>query len=651
MSLATLRLFKALPIDGNSRKIVALGAISQKAANLRTIPKGFVFAPDVLATYPILDGLINDVDGAFGVDPEALNKSFHKSFSQVRDASMRQLYYEQMANYFSTYGREFLGIYDADRVFIPAERLDVPAIDVETFSLVVIRGLTTDELRVALLDFLSLGVALSEQSVKDALDVASLVSLSDEEIETVKNREVKVGLYELYGKVPANPVEFLRYVVYRTTGDTLLIKNAKAIAALKEGVATHNVGLLFNRYASEHGLDRLGEVFLRFKPLFLALRADKALRPTINKIRRSAERNHKPLAPDYLNSVTALVKADSTFKRTGFDLARLQSELANPNVNIFRKIRLAQALRVRTAPDLDSIVYKVRNGKSYATDFAPLSRNMINDFTATYHVVLQDIAKSLSGLADRKVYIPDGIVYGLPSTEKQFVGNFPAGTYVQVGPRQALVAGVYWEDQDGYRVDLDLAASNVGGKIGWDGAWRRGTSGAQVLFSGDNTSAPHGASEVFWFDPAVDGSWLMSLNYYNFNADKPVPYKIVIGTADADDINKNFVINPNRLLASAPAVIDEYQQNIGLIVADPIGGHRFYFGQVNVGGGISARHGVNAERARRFMQVSLQSAPTLNDVLYYSGAILVDHVEQADEGFDLSPAAIDKTTFLALLSS
>jgi hypothetical protein len=612
-----------------------------------------VFAPEVLANYPDLNTLIQHVDDLYGADPEALNKSFHKSFAKVRDTSMRRAVIEQMLHYFSTYGAESLGMYDADRIFVPAERLDVPGIDVDKFSFVVIRGLTADELKTALIDLLASGVALSEQSVADCLEVASLVRLSDDEIETVKNREVKVGLYELYGKVPANPVEFLRYVVYRTTGSTLLIKSKGAVAALKEGVRTHKVLPLFNLYANEHGLNRLAEIFLRFKPLFLALREDAALRPTINKIRRLAEANHRPLAPDYLNSVTALIKQGDDFGgKIGVELSRLRDELENPNVNIFRKIRLAQALRVRTNPELNSIVYRVRNGKSYATDFPRLSRTQIDDATTSYNVVLMDIAKSLSpALLNRKVYIPDGVVYGLPATEKQFVGNFPAGTYVQAGPNQPLVAGIYWKDQGSTWIDLDLSIANVDGKVGWDGAYRRGRSGAQVLFSGDNTSAPNGASEVFWFDAAVEGSWLMSVNYYNFNPSVPVPYKIVVGTADAKDISKNFVIDPNRLLASAPAVIDTHQQNLGLVVAEADGAHRFYLGQDNVGGGISSRHGINAERSRRFMQVAMQSAPTLNDVLYYAGAVMVDAVDQADEGYDLSPSAIDKTTILSLLSA
>ncbi len=253
-----------------------------------------------------------------------------------------------------------------------------------------------------------------------------------------------------------------------------------------------------------------------------------------------------------------------------------------------------------------------------------------------YDIVLASIARDLRPSLDGKlVYIPQGLVYGLPATEKQFTGNLPAGTYAYVEPGASLVAGVYWEDQGGHRIDLDLAVAN-----------RRD----EVLFSGDNTSAPHGASEVFYFAETAEGSWLMSVNYYNFRESVPVPFKIIVGSADPKAIKSNFVMDPNLTLASAPAVMDTNQQNLGVIVADPKGGHRFYFSGTNTGGGISSRHDHNAERARKFTALSMQSAPTLNDILLWAGAGLVSNPEDADEGLDLTPASIDKTTILSVLS-
>ncbi|GAG61291.1 unnamed protein product, partial [marine sediment metagenome] len=67
------------------------------------------------------------------------------------------------------------------------------------------------------------------------------------------------------------------------------------------------------------------------------------------------------LPEDYLNEITAKIKKGETI-----DKDKLKSELER--VNVFRKIRLAYALRFRVK-DVDSILYRIRNGKAYATDF------------------------------------------------------------------------------------------------------------------------------------------------------------------------------------------------------------------------------------------------------------------------------------------
>jgi hypothetical protein len=112
------------------------------------------------------------------------------------------------------------------------------------------------------------------------------------------------------------------------------------------------------------------------------------------------------------------------------------------------------------------------------------------------------------------------------------------------------------------------------------------------------------------------------------------------------------------LTATATLSAADRQHNLGMVVGKPSGKLsknnapiRFYLGMANLGGGASSRHDVNAERARKFMEASLYSAPTLNEVLYLSRATLVDHAEQADEGYDLSPSVIDKTSILSLLSA
>lgn len=652
-TLATLRLFKALPVG--TKKVLGYRA-NLYEINLKTIPMGFVLAPEVTEAYPNTDTVVREVDSLYGVNPEDLNKTLHKSFNKVATASFYRLLAEQVVHYYTTYGAEALGVYDPDNVYMPSERLDVPPIDSKEFPLTVIRGLTPDELRAALLNLLVSGVALSEQSVEDALSVASSVSLTDDEIEEIKNREVKIGLYELYGKVPADPAEFLRLVVYKTTGSTLLIKSKGAVTAVAEGATAHNVLPLFNRYAQAHGLETLSKIFLRYKPLFLALRSDASMRPVVNRIRRLAVQNHQPMKQDYLNSVTADIK-NGGLSGGGLRYGLLRHALSDSNVNIYRKIRLARALAVRLDPNLDAALYRVRNGKSFATTMTPFNRQESLEAMQAYATVMESIAESLAPVVDgKRIYIPAGVNYGLPSTEKQFTGTLPAGTYVEFdaanGLGMGMVAGIYWEDQSGHRVDLDLSVSNLDGKFGWDGNYR--STDREVLFSGDVTSAPKGASEVFYFGDRAVGSWMLNVNYFNFRETVPVPFKIVVGSSGYSDIRNNYMIDSNRLLASAADVLDVHQKNLGMIVCDsnPDVPHRFYFATSDMGGGITTRHNAHAEQARRFMMSALKTSPTLNDVLEKAGAILVtDRALVDDQTLDLSPSAVDKTTVLSLLSA
>jgi hypothetical protein len=553
-------------------------------------------------------------------------------------------------HYLSSYGAQAGGWYSDDTIYIPAEILAAQEIDSKGFSFVVIRGMTQAMLRSELLSLLGSGAALSEQSVSDATLIGASLGLTATEIVSVKNNEVRARLYDELGVVPSDPVEFLRYVTYRLTGTSILIKNDASVAALSEGAKSQATALavLFERYDRDTGLSRLSEVFNRFKPLFLALRSAPEMRPTINKIRRLAKTNHKPLSADYLNEITAHIK-HGTFETFRFDTALREA-------NMFRKARLAQALALRAGTDLNSIVYKVRNGKSFATDFTPPAMNTRNLYASAYHRVMVSIAIDLTSKVEGKnIYIPEGVVYGLPATEKQFTGNLPAGTYIEAPEGAGLFAGVHWFNRDGGNpVDLDLSLLSATAKVGWDGFYR--SDNRSVLFSGDMTSAPapKGASEVFWIGPDNTDSWLMNLNYYNrgYYGGESAPYKIIVGiSADGNGVVRNSVIDPNEVLAHASMVLDSRQAIIGLVSGkSDTGRNRFYFSTSNNGGGISAVNGAQADRVRNFMVNSAKTAPSLNDVLSLAGANFVNTPENADPGFDLSPSAVDKTTLLALLS-
>lgn len=625
---STLRLFKALPISNKAE------AKDDPSVLQKTLPYGFIFDPGVIANYPDTGHIIDLVNAAYGRNSQELNQSFHKSWAKVRDASHEELVLEQLLHYFTTYGFEALGIYDKDTVYIPNEELQAPELE-EGIRLVVIRGYTKEELKQKLLQLLGLGVALSEQTVADVLDVASFVGLEETDIDKVRNKEVKVALYDYFGIVPGDPSEFLRYVVYRASNQTLLIKN-KTLTSQLQGRDNLDVARYFDIYEREFGLARLAQIFYRYKPIFLAFRTNTKLKKSVNRIRRLAVANHKPMPRDFLNDITAEIGRGNKLEFRDFIEALEQA-------SVFRKIRLAYALKFRTT-DADSILYRVRNGKSYAKEFSFSDDNKLRAQAAldnVMHYLTEDIAKSVKG---KKIFIPAGVKYGLPATEKQFTGNLPSGTYVEID--EHMVAGIHWENQGGHRVDLDLSIQNAAGKIGWDASYRNDQR--NVLFSGDITDAPKpdGASELFYFGQEARGVWLMFLNYYNFDANVPVPFKLLVAKEQPKRADTHYTVDPNNIVALSNTSIEVRQKQIGLIIADE-NSCRFYFAETALGTGRSLRSAAYTEQARKFLLNQYTDPIVLNDILVAAGAEMVNDPAEAD--VDLSPEAVDKTTILGLL--
>jgi hypothetical protein len=300
----TLKLFKALPVINKS-------ACWSGDLNKLTIPKGFLLSPEVIYHYkhslPELLALIGEI---YGLSAKKMNETFHKSWAKVRDAKIEDLIVEQIAHYVTTYGKqnpleyilekeiqwdvEELGckifhlfdfdankMYDEDYVYIPDEQLDVPLGNVK---LVVIKGLTKDEIADRLEGLVQSGIALKEDTINDVIEVAKFTGIDAAKVNQIKNKEVKIRLYDEFNLVPTDPVEFLRYVVYKATGRSLLVKSPAVIAEIKASDADFQ--LLFDGYmrTNLHGEKRLAQIFYRFKPLFLAMRKNEGMRKYINRI-------------------------------------------------------------------------------------------------------------------------------------------------------------------------------------------------------------------------------------------------------------------------------------------------------------------------------------------------------------------------------
>jgi hypothetical protein len=636
MKKATLRLFKALPISSKRKKVYQ--SLIQK-----TIQHGFIFSPEVMYNYTEeeLNKLVNVINKEIGLSPEQMNSSFHKSWKKIKEAPLQQLIMEQLVHYITTYGFESMGIYNESSVYIPAEKLTIPKVEYNTsfkktgidkFIFTVIKGYTAKEIQAKLEDMLSSGIALSEDTMKDVVTLIQEPEYSVS-LDVIKNKEVKIRMYDELGMIPKEPVEFLRYVIFKSTGKSLLIKNKDIIESIK---VNGDVASYFKKYKKQNDLADLAKIFYRFKPLFLAFRnKGHGLNPIINKIRRLAEKYHQPMPEDYLNEVTAKIGRGEKIKK---------SELTESlkKANTFRKIRLAYALKYRTG-DFDSIQYTVRNDKSFSTDFSFLPKEKAKEaLEIVVDSIVEDIKKNVNG---KNIYIPSNVEYALPSTEKRFTGCIPSGTCITLP--QDMVAGIHWENLDHERVDLDLSLLSVGGKFGWDASYRHGNG--SILFSGDQTDAPKpkGASELFYIKKTAKSSYLLQVNHFNFYGDgSGVPLKIMIGRCPSTSFNKDCLVDPNKVVAVVPTKMDKRQKTLGLISVTSKE-CSFYFSESYLGNSITSSSNAYINQARDFLMNSLTNMITLNSLLIKAGATIVDDKEDCD--IDLSPESLEKDTIINIL--
>lgn len=628
-----IRQFKALPISKAGRKKCSKEVLRE------TMKYGFVYSPEVCSNYSDkeLSKLIPQIAEDLGLSGEQANSTFHKSWHKVKTAKIEQLAMEQLLHYFTTYGFEMIfGTYTSDLVYVPLESLQLPKLDVDKFLFTVIKGYTKDELKQKLKDLLSTGIALKEDTQVDITEMCKYTKFKSKDVDEIRNKEIKIRLYVDLNEMPENPIEFLRLVIYKATNKTLIITNRKTLETIKN-CDSKEIERLFSLYIEQYGIQNLSKIFYRFKPLFLAFRFTDGMKVKINRIRRLAPTYHEPMKEDYLNSITGKIKQDIVIQdnQLNYNLGR---------ANLFRKVRLAYALKFRANKDSSAILYKVRNGKGYATPYTPNQCSIYHD---VYTKIIDNIAQSIKpNVIGKVIYIPHIIKYALPSTEKQFVGNIPMGSSIFVDNN--MMIGIHWNNIDGLRTDLDLSLTNADGKYGWDARWRKE---GDILFSGDVTDAPlpYGASEFFYIKKQSNATYLVNLNHFNWNTQTKTPYTIIIAKESTNGLKHNYMVNQNNILFKVKSEIggsDTRQKMLGLLETT-LKGNGFYFCEIGTGDSISVKDTKYVELGRKYVYDFYRNAIDLETILIRAGAKITRNKEKCD--VSLAPEDLEKDTIIKLL--
>lgn len=532
------------------------------------------------------------------LDGYGLNKTFHKSWKTILNSSREKLWMEQIRHYISTYGSDF-----QDTIYIPNEVLDVPDVKL---SFKYIKAYSKDEMISKCLQLLQSGMALKEETIDDLLAVlVDELQYEFDGSENIRNKEAIVKIADMYGVLPSDNMEFFRYIIYRATGDTLLIKSNEVIDEISR--SKYNPAVPFEQF----GLEKIAEIFNRFKPLFLAFK--NKCPKTINKIAKLSKTHHQPMVQNPLNLVTSVILSDSD---------QHWLDRATP----FALFKALSACHNRMAGQY-AFTYRVRNGKSF------VKTGKVSGAVWPNYEFLFKYMKERFDLTGKTFFLPEDVEYALPTSEKMYVGNLPTGSKFY---GTALAVGVYWENEWGAH-DLDLSGLNIGGKIGWNAQYKMGDG--HLLYSGDMTDAPNGAVEYLYAQGGLSAPTLIQNNVYSGAGN--CEYKIIVGRGD--QVDYNYMMNPNNLFLEARCQSVQRQTILGMMIPEM---DRQCFVVLNMGAGETRVSGNSevSQKATKALYQQWSNPLSFRELVIELGGEIVKDSSQADYDFSLDKLQKDSFT-------
>lgn len=546
------------------------------------------------------------------------NSTFYKTLDDITSRTRLELFIDQIFHYMTTYGTDFaLG-----NGFVPNDIEGVPT-DFPYNTYKVISAVTPKEMYDKCLEMATSGIALKQQTVQvlGQYIVDYVVDNQvDIDIDAIKNRELRTYLYDALGLCPNDKFELLRYIVYKATGKTNIIKNDQFLSLVKQ----RNDKFDFNTL-SDKQINALASIFYRFKDVILMFK-NPVNSHVINVIRRRAVKFHKPMKIGYWESIL-------NTKHTFDEVYEKSAELTN-----FKIITLMQMIRERTAlTEDDKVLYVIRNGKMFVKDATNAKVDVDDNLLYIYNALNMRLTNNMSKKAC-KIKLPANLNIAVPTSEKNFVGNIPFGSYFDMTENNII--GIYWRDEWG-ALDFDLSMNDVNGsRIGWNSSYY--TSNADIVYSGDMTNADPEATELLYAKKNCPSGTVYVNRYNGSNGSK---YRFFYAN-EVPDINalKNYMVDPRNIkfdvmLESS----DSAQQQIGF-VAD----NKFFF--MNLGNG-NRRVAVRGDKftEQDMFNIFARKANTmlyLDDVLLSAGFTIAN--EEEGEVPDIDFTNLDKDTLIKL---
>lgn len=493
---------------------------------------------------PITDEQLRLLIDVYGLTELQLKSSFYKTWQEHDDRGEVGRFVDQMLHYIGTY---------CFGVCLEPNDVELTEDDRVMKHFITIEVLEKKEIVNKLTNLFESGIALESQDIDAA--IAAFIDYGLTNV-NLKNKEMMIRLARDYGVMPKDASYVIRIMYDIATNGAQYIKSRRALRAvefaLKQGDSRYYGFERFEQKRKEllrqlsnvlvsavaqYGVEELGKTFRQHKATWLVFRKymDKYDRSLINKIKRASEKNHiKGHTETY---ATMDEKAFTKFVK---------------NATIYQLVTIINYFN-RLETETDYELYRVRNGLPFVKD---VSNRKVADCSMRRAFVENEMRERYTDkFADQKWYLPKGLDVKMPTSMKNFVGEYPMYTSYEVdGTNQQLQFGIAWAgDHPHQHVDIDLhAVSANGNHIGWNS---RHASG--MTHSGDmiSVNAFGFAAEYVKINRQVaDDVILLNMSVYN-SAKQLDKIHVIIGDGkvngeklrsiqESKHILHRFVFNP-----------------------------------------------------------------------------------------------------------
>lgn len=580
-----------------------------------------------------------------------LNATFYKNWQDVTSKTRIELALDQVFHYLTTYGTGF----SLGNGYVPNDgENNAPAIEFKNFK--VIMPISSDDLFDRCWNMLCSGVALKEDTMQAVADyvIEEVINGKMINVDSIKNREALIYICDILNIWPENAHNLFRLIMYKTTGDTMIVNNDNTIHKIK--VAGKSV-FDFNKL-SDADLTRLSSIFLRYKKLFIAFKHNQHYvdnRSAINKLRKLAVKNHKPFKAGFWQTLFSEPKSAEELKE---HLGELTT---------YKKIALMQLCKERYMMPKDNL-YFIRNGKQFLkiNDAVDVTSKEVKDksfYTVVIYNILKDsVIDTLKANSEKDVVVAlnedgtpaetkkapkivklySGMHVALPSSEKSFIGNYPFGS--QFDLTQNNLIGCYWRNDWGTN-DYDLSLIDINGhKIGWNSQFYDDEQ--NIVYSGDMTNAEPEACEVIKIANPTDVKALIKIN--QFRGQYKSKFELFFGQSDKHFRYKaydNFMVDPNEIKFRATV---EHENKKEMQVA-LVGNNKITLMEVHSGDSIvSGRNNSYNEDYINALMAKTEYFVDAEEMLREAGFQIVD--ENYTGEVDIDFANLDKDSLLSLLA-